>query len=413
MRKARAHLGRPPYHQTPSGLYRSAVRHPFTGARVLLSSFDLGELMDRRRRWEALRREMLYSSTCPNCGCELLASLSKDEADKKIAALISRNPHAPERRVMTLASAWRAYEDSSPREHRQKLRAVYAHHIAPFFTQGISLPELGEARMRVWFEALAKAEYAPATVRNAFWLVAACYRRAVKRHMAPKIEPWGDLKPPKVTSPEPRVLTRDELRAIAERLSGWRKRLVLFAVLTGLRNGELAALGWDDIDLEAGTMRVRHKSIDEWRRYYPHKSRPDFVVKSKRPHTQKLHPQARAQLEEQQLAMAAAGTYHAQGPVWPNKAGEWRNNATAIRPDWLKAAAEAAGVDPRRIYAHTLRHTFVSWEIRAGSDLLSAQQRVGHHSVRTTADVYAHHLGLAESKIPPLQGLMGILRAPP
>ncbi|WP_123370854.1 tyrosine-type recombinase/integrase [Cellulomonas sp. PhB150] len=46
----------------------------------------------------------------------------------------------------------------------------------------------------------------------------------------------------------------------------------------------------------------------------------------------------------------------------------------------------------RRPRVHDLRHTHPSWMIAAGTDLFVLQRRLGHESITTTTETYAHLL---------------------
>lgn len=63
---------------------------------------------------------------------------------------------------------------------------------------------------------------------------------------------------PRVVRPEVQPLTPDEIATFLQAVSGDRvEALYLLAVSTGLRQGELLALRWEDVDLEAGILHVR------------------------------------------------------------------------------------------------------------------------------------------------------------
>ena len=46
----------------------------------------------------------------------------------------------------------------------------------------------------------------------------------------------------------------------------------------------------------------------------------------------------------------------------------------------------------KRPRVHDLRHTHASWMIAAGVDLFVLQRRLGHESITTTTETYAHLL---------------------
>ena len=66
------------------------------------------------------------------------------------------------------------------------------------------------------------------------------------------------VKPPQVRREEIRTLTPEQVRTLFGAAKGDRlEALYVLAVTTGLRQGELLGLKWDDVDLEAGTLQVR------------------------------------------------------------------------------------------------------------------------------------------------------------
>ena len=66
------------------------------------------------------------------------------------------------------------------------------------------------------------------------------------------------VKPPRRAKPEIRPLTQDQARALLASAKDDRfYALCVLALHCGLREGELLALMWDDVDLSAGKLSVR------------------------------------------------------------------------------------------------------------------------------------------------------------
>src|SRR5688500_19176564 len=70
--------------------------------------------------------------------------------------------------------------------------------------------------------------------------------------------PPAGVDPPTGHTEEVRPLTRDEARRFLEVVRGDRlEALYVVALHTGLRQGELLALRWEDVDIEQKTLTVR------------------------------------------------------------------------------------------------------------------------------------------------------------
>ena len=173
--------------------------------------------------------------------------------------------------------------------------------------------------------------------------------------------------------------------------------LWLVLVALGLRRGEALGLRWEDVDLEAGTVRVG-RSLQRLRDGEPDpftgRRTGRLVVSDKTKNgrtavlalpaavTMELERHRREQLRERLAA-----------PVWVNAGLVFATRAgTALEPrnvsrSWSDLCDQA---DVRRIRIHDLRHTAASLLLAQGVDLEVVQTTLRHTRLSTTADISTH-----------------------
>ena len=91
------------------------------------------------------------------------------------------------------------------------------------------------------------------------------YTHAVLRRALKQAKRWGmvdrnvaeDVDPPRLKKGEIQPLDREQTRTLLQAANGNRLHaLYVVAVTAGLRPGEMLALRWSDVDLEAGALRI-------------------------------------------------------------------------------------------------------------------------------------------------------------
>lgn len=236
-------------------------------------------------------------------------------------------------------------------------------HLLPWFGQ-LPLDRVdAQAIERFKAESLAKG-CSPQTVNGALTTLSSCLRRAVEWGLlgaAPRVR-W--LRAPRMPVP---FLSLDESRRLVETAEPGRWRdMVLTALHTGIRFGELAALHWGDVDLTARRLTVRRNlSLGTF--------------------TSPKNYRARHLPLTETLCEALARRSTKSGLLFPSQAGRPVLNSTAS--DALHRIARRAGLP--RIGWHTLRHTFASHLVAAGVPLPAVQQLLGHATIAMTMR-YAH-----------------------
>lgn len=165
------------------------------------------------------------------------------------------------------------------------------------------------------------------------------------------------------------------------------------AVLTGMRRGEMLALRWEDLDLDAGTLAVRHTltRIDgKLTLTVPKsaKSRRTIHLPAKARHA--LRRRRCRQLEERMSRGRGEGEY-----VFSFGGGTPLDGAFVQRR--FKALLTGAGLPDIRL--HDLRHTAATLMLAKGIELHVVSRTLGHASISVTADIYGHILPTMQSMV--------------
>ena len=206
--------------------------------------------------------------------------------------------------------------------------------------------------------------------------------------------PFRSVDHPQPRPKTQRYLTPDEADRILDVAAGtaWHPMLVV-ALATGARRGELCALRWSSVDFEEKTMVIRQSLSD---------ANGKLVVKGT-----KTDRARRFALSELALGALRARRTEAMkeklaaGPAYPDDAFVFADAlGSAIVPDALTKAfariAKAAGVEHATL--DTLRHSTATWLLAGGADIHNVQQILGHSVPSTTLNIYGHAVADLQAK---------------
>lgn len=192
------------------------------------------------------------------------------------------------------------------------------------------------------------------------------------------------VDPPERAPRELRPLTADQVIELRAAIAGHRlEPLILTAIGTGVRQGELLALRWVDLDLDAGTLTMAHTLERRTNRLAdPKTERSRRTLHLPLPVLVALRRHRIRQADER----AAARIWDARGFVFTNTRGgplDSRNVTTDFQEILAKAGL------PRQRW-HDLRHCFATLQLESGAELFEVSRALGHSAIGTTANVYAH-----------------------
>ncbi len=189
---------------------------------------------------------------------------------------------------------------------------------------------------------------------------------------------------PARASREIRPLTAEQVGTFLANVDGDRlAALYVTALGTGLRQGELLGLRWQDVDLDAGTLTVRHSLALRSRQLVEPKTE-----RSRR--TLRLGSQVLGALREQRRDQL--GERLAAGPRWADldyvfatPAGQPLDSSNVLHA--FQRTLARIGLPRQRF--HDLRHACATLLLEQGEELGVVSKVLGHATVGTTADVYA------------------------
>lgn len=221
--------------------------------------------------------------------------------------------------------------------------------------------------------------------------------------------PAAAAEPPRYRRPPVKTLDEEAVAKVLEYCDDLTGRIVRFAVLTGMRLGEILALRWDDVDWSGGRVELSRSLQKLPRREYELKETK--TEKGRR--NVALGRAALATLKEAKRWDAACrlqrGTeFSDMGLVFHR--GDGRPLHSSVVYHRLNRAAERAGVG--RIRVQDLRHTHASLLLKRGVHPKVVQERLGHSSISLTLDTYSHVApGLQEAAARSLDGLFPVNKA--
>ncbi len=263
--------------------------------------------------------------------------------------------------------------DDAERGTRAKHLRLWSQHFA-----GLSLAELTGDRIAKARDALAAETYtrgkngkprtrSGATLNRYLATLSALLSFAVKERRLIDRNPVADIR----RKPEPRGRTRflsdDERGALLDACaaSEWPalRALVLLAITTGARRGELIGLRWADVDLKAGRALVRETKNGEQR-------------------TLPLAGKALEAVRELKLTNAQRSAFVFPAPTVvlnPATGKPELDGPYSWFDDEWHAALTAAGIADFRF--HDLRHTTASMLAAQGASLLEIADVLGHKTL--------------------------------
>ena len=273
-------------------------------------------------------------------------------------------------------------------------RQIVNQHIIPYLGD-ITLDRLRPDHLQALYSKKLDSGASARTVQ----LIHAVIHRALKQALN-----WGlvgrnvadTVRKPKVIKRELHTLTAAQAQQLFITAQGDRlEALYHLAVVTGLRQGELLALRWDDLDWETSQLSIQRqvqRITGQGLVFAQLKTAASGRVVALGPATV---DQLRRHLSKvREMAVLAGDAWHDSDLIFPSIVG------TPIEPRNLyrhfQVLLKRAGLP--KIRFHDLRHTSATLMLQQGVHPKIVQERLGHSSISLTLDTYSHVLPHLQSE---------------
>ncbi|TFE43135.1 site-specific integrase [Streptomyces sp. ICN441] len=255
-------------------------------------------------------------------------------------------------------------------------RSLLRNHLGPTFDR-VALGDITPAMVRAWRVARLDAGAGASSVAKSYALMRAVLMTAVEDRLIRR-NPCRVKGASVAPTPERPTATVQEVYALAGAIQPRYRALVLLAAFTGLRWGELIGLRRRDLDLDAGTVRVRRNVAE--------------LHNGKRLIKEPKSTAGRRTVAIPEVIVTDLAThlaiYAEPGPdgrvfIGAKKATPRRNHFGKL---W-RTACDQAGI--KGLHFHDLRHTGNTLAAATGASTRELMTRMGHSSARA-ALIYQH-----------------------
>jgi integrase len=263
-------------------------------------------------------------------------------------------------------------------------------HLKPSLGR-VKLKGLTPAHVRGLYREKLEAGSSARTVRYIHTTLHKALKQAVMDGLIPR-NATEAVTPPQSSREEMCPLTPEQaklLLQVAHETGDRLTALYVLAIHTGLRQGELLGLKWDDVDLEDGSLQVRRtlaitKNGPVLTSPKTTGSRRSVKLTSKAIEALKRH------LERQLGEIDRIGSLWSEnGLIFASEKGEPINRHNLTRRSF-KPLLKRAGLPQIRF--HDLRHTCATLLLTRNVNVKIVSEMLGHSTIAITLDTYSHVL---------------------
>jgi integrase len=261
-------------------------------------------------------------------------------------------------------------------------------HIVPALGR-LQLARLTPQQVQALYAAKLAQGLSPRTVGHTHVVLKSALKSAVRLGLV-QSNVCDRVDPPRAARPQMHPLTATQANAFLEAAAHNRLyALFVLAIQTGMREGELLGLTWENVDLDNGFVHVQsslqrvpgHKRIKQPKTAH---SRRRIALT---PHAVEAMRTHRMLQREQRLRVGEC--WRDQGLVFPGRNGGMANKSSVV-DHHFKRILQLSGCPNIRF--HDLRHTAATLLLLQSVHPKIVSEMLGHASVSITLDLYSHVL---------------------
>jgi integrase len=258
-------------------------------------------------------------------------------------------------------------------------RGVVARYVVPAIG-AVPLRDLKPQHLQALYARMQDGGLSARTVRTVHVVLHRAFADAVLHQVLAR-NPCDAVRPPRLSPVEMATWDADQvaafLRHVRASADPETNVAVHVAAMTGMRRGEVCGLRWDDIDLDAGTIRV---------------TRTRVVVAGEVRDGEPKTSRSRRVIDIDRFTVTALREWKLAQPPSPDVVTQHPETLS----DRFDALVKSSGLP--RIRFHDLRHTHVTLLLSNGVPVHVVSARVGHANANITLGVYAHVLPGADGE---------------
>lgn len=270
-------------------------------------------------------------------------------------------------------------------------QATIRNHIKPGIG-AIKLEDLTAHDIQEFYNSRTDAGLSPKTVKNIHGVLHKALQQAMLNE-AIRHNPADACILPRVQRKAIAPMNEDQISRFLMAIKGHRyEKMFIVALFTGIREGEVCGLQWECVDIENGTILI-DKQLQSLRSSVRGNREKYALVPTKNSKGRSITaaPFVMDALKEvkreQDLNRETfREIFQDSGFVFTDEIGN------RITPQSLYRAFKAVVCDMGipEVRFHDLRHSYAVASIRAGDDIKTVQENLGHATAAFTLDVYGH-----------------------